>query len=93
MISLEDALQILYNWIDPKSHVSCYGLSFDIPILENAFRACGYTKMPWNYKNLLCSRTIATLYGVYPLRDEKVHHNALHDAKAQAQMLIDIFKQ
>lgn len=92
MISLEDALDILYNWIDPKSHVSCYGLNFDIPILENAFRACGYTKMPWKYSNLLCTRTISELYGVKPKRDEATHHNALHDARAQAQMLIDIFK-
>lgn len=87
---LADALALFVDWVDVDGHFTGYGASFDEPILANAYRALGYSSTPWKYYKVRCARTIGDLYGVKPIRG-KDHHNALADAKAQAQMLIDIF--
>lgn len=90
--TLKDAMTLFYDWVDPNSSLSCYGMSFDVPIIQNALLTVGYKKMPWNYRKLRCARTIGELYGVHPKNDISKHHNALEDAKAQVRMLFEIFQ-
>ena len=70
--------------------VWCNGMNFDLPILDNAFRAVGL-RTPWPYYN---GRDFRTLKNMFPkelvnsLRVEpKVAHDALDDARAQALTL------
>jgi hypothetical protein len=68
------------------------GSNFDNKIIEAAYRAVSIKK-PWSYKQDRCYRTVAALYPhIIPPRPD-VKHNALDDAKAQAEHLQAILKQ
>lgn len=59
--------------------------TFDIPILMHAYNVCE-TKYPIPYRNTRDLRTLMDLYGrKVELSREGTHHNALDDAKYQAQ--------
>ncbi|HEY3694103.1 3'-5' exonuclease [Phenylobacterium sp.] len=60
-----------------------HGGNFDEPLLSAAYRVCGI-EPPWQFYDSRCTRTIFDLAGVKPERDGGTHHNALDDAKAQA---------
>jgi hypothetical protein len=96
-VPLKDALDQLFVFykaggaVHPWSH----GASFDIPILEHAARVAG-TQVPWKYWQAMCSRTVMALLGI---RNDKLAkldtdaHNALSDARRQAQTIIDAFSE
>lgn len=76
---------------DPK-HIDIWGngSDFDNVLLANAYKACRKT-LPWRYFNNRCYRTLKNLYSTVPsMVNLGVKHNALDDAKAQANHLIDI---
>lgn len=80
-----------FNWKDQE--VWCNGTSFDFPILENAFKACGL-EAPWDFWMM---RDFRTLKNIMPRTVQKAHavvpvlaHHALEDAKAQALMTISL---
>lgn len=59
------------------------GATFDVSIIENAYRQCGIT-IPWKYWNIRDMRTITDIYessrgGLYNGYDGNSYH-ALHDA-------------
>jgi DNA polymerase III epsilon subunit-like protein len=93
-LSLPVALQQLTNAFDWRDTlVWCNGLSFDLPILDSAYRACGM-QAPWQYYN---GRDYRTIKGELPKEifralevKPTIGHNALADAKAQAETLIAI---
>lgn len=65
------------------------GSTFDISMLENLFKMYGMER-PWNYNGIMDLRTFKRFVG----RGDKIpqpliHHNALEDAKTQAQYVID----
>lgn len=64
-----------------------HGANFDEPLLSAAFRAFKLPP-PWKFWDARCTRTIYDLAGVKPDRDAGVHHNALDDARAQAEAVI-----
>ena len=64
-----------------------HGANFDEPLLSWAFRAC-HVAVPWKYWDARCTRTLFALTGDRPDRAQGVHHNALDDAKAQAEAVI-----
>jgi hypothetical protein len=74
------------NWfveqraLRPWSHGAC----FDVPILEAAYKAC-FIPPPWSFWNVRDTRTLYDLAGVKVDRSSGTHHNALDDAKAQAE--------
>lgn len=92
--SLPSALLGLANAFDWRDAlVWCNGLSFDLPILDSAYRACGM-RPPWAYYN---GRDYRTVKYELPREDFKaievtpnIGHNALEDAKAQALTLLAI---
>lgn len=65
------------------------GADFDNVILANAYKAVGMTP-PWQFFNNRCYRTVAALRGSIKRNRFGTHHNALDDAKTQAQHLIEI---
>lgn len=76
---LNSFAQNFCGW-DDRVIVWGHGASFDPPLIEAAYRACGITP-PWTYKAIRDTRTlIALVPGVFVAND----HHALHDAWNQA---------
>lgn len=93
-LTLLEGLMGLKNFIGVhQPRVWSNGANFDQPILSHAF-AQNEMRDPWPYWGSRCVRTYAALPGAE--RAEKVKptlaHNALADAKAQAQWVMNIHK-
>jgi len=92
---LDYALRSYSDWLGEEGKATdhyCWGLNFDIPILENAFRVCDLPK-PWKYWNLKCARTLHAFLDTGKIeKREGTYHNAKDDAVTQANDLIRIFK-
>jgi len=90
--TLSEALSELSNFIISnklKYPWSC-GAGFDLPILTNAY-AVTNQKVPWDFWNARCYRTIKALFKAREAEDFiGVPHNALDDAKHQAKHLSKI---
>lgn len=69
-----------------------HGANFDEPLLSAAFRAA-HVEVPWRYSDARCTRTIFALTGEKPNREQGTHHNALHDARAQAEAVIRAYRK
>tara|TARA_R110002167_G_scaffold342924_1_gene551798 strand:- start:95 stop:625 length:531 start_codon:yes stop_codon:yes gene_type:complete len=69
------------------------GSSFDITILESALYALGYEtgKLPWKFWDIYDLRTLTNILG-RKLEKTGINHNALHDAIAEAKLLIEMLK-
>lgn len=61
----------------------CHGATFDVPLLDAAFKACGLTT-PWEFWNVRDTRTLYDVAGVKVDRKSGTHHHALDDAINQA---------
>ena len=93
-VSLATALDNLATWLrsqpaPPK--VWGNGSSFDITILEHGYLKGGVgLAVPWHFTNIRDMRTIVDVAGLdngeWPTR-VGVHHNALDDARYQAQVI------
>ena len=70
------AQQARYPW--------CHGATFDVPILDAAYAACGL-QTPWKFYDVRDTRTLYDLADVKVDRSAGTHHNALDDATAQAK--------
>jgi exodeoxyribonuclease VIII len=68
------------------------GTDFDIPKLTNAYKLCG-AKVPWGYNSVRDARTLYKVYSSYGLKPPELNkHNALADARWQAEYLVSIFR-
>lgn len=89
-VSLRAALNRLSDLFEGHEPVWANGVNFDLPILENAYRACGM-EAPWKYYNTRDFRTVKNMFSkdfLNSLRVEPVvAHNALDDARSQALTL------
>lgn len=65
------------------------GASFDNVVLRTAYERCMFPT-PWNFRNDRCYRTLASMAPNALKVESQVPHHALHDARAQAQTLINI---
>lgn len=72
-------------------HVWGYGPEFDNVVLTNAFNVVG-ARLPWHYRNNRSLRELRHLYPNVSVPREGTFHNALDDAKRQAQMLREIMR-
>ena len=61
------------------------GADFDLPLLAEAYRRCGFSAPPWPYNRGRCLRTLSALAPTAARARPKVAHNALDDATAQAE--------
>ena len=94
--SLFQTLQELTTWLSKnggnKSSTVMWGngSDFDNPILANAFKSVNL-EVPWNFWNNRCYRTMKEVLGKnIPMVKSGVQHNALADAKQQAEHLVKI---
>ena len=92
---LEDALEDLEFWLPDDCKVWGNGSIFDIAMLEDAYRQYEM-KIPWEYWNIRDMRTIKDMYessrGSWEKGYRGTKHNALEDAKYQAEMVIKMWK-
>lgn len=62
------------------------GAAFDLPILAEAYRRCGFGAAPWKHYNERCYRTLKNLRpDVTAPERAGTHHHALDDAVHQAK--------
>lgn len=85
---LKEVLWDFSAWVERNQieQVWCHGLTFDVPIIEEAYRRCGML-VPWSFRNCRDTRTLYALLDFSPsevLPDRGTHHNALHDSRYQA---------
>ena len=85
--SLYAALMEFSYWLaDFKTEVIlwCKGTDFDAAILADAYRVL-FTPLPWKYNNV---RDCRTVFKIAEWEPKKAAHNALQDAKDQADDLL-----
>lgn len=94
-IDLATALREFSETFSFEGEVWANGVSFDMPILENAFHAVGLP-IPWLYYNVRDYRTVKYLAPREVLTrvrvDPTTKHHALEDAKAQALTLMGLLE-
>lgn len=93
--AMNSFLDFMNTNLKSKSGVWANGITFDLSILRGAFNSVDI-EVPWHYKQECCMRPIRYLssivglrYHDYKERTNSVIHNALDDAKLQAQFIID----
>lgn len=76
-------LQEFSHWFGTARCVWSHGATFDIPIMENAYKTVGL-ESPWKYQNCRDTRTVFELARVYSkdLPSNNKHH-ALYDCYRQ----------
>lgn len=100
-VEMIEALAKFNEWCQSYSHhggISMWGngSDFDNVILANTYAQTDF-KAPWKFSSNRCFRTLKSLVPAEVQRDlwnkaseGLVHHNAVHDAKRQALMAIEI---
>lgn len=92
-VSLREALIDFQVWLqaygDKDTLVYGNGADFDNPILAACYSAIGRPQ-PWGAYNGRCYRTLKALAPHIKLIRKGTHHNALADAKCQAEHLMEI---
>lgn len=87
-IHLANALVEFSKWFPEWAKLWGNGASFDNAILSNAYSVLNL-KQPWDFWNDRCYRTVAAQHQLQRLQ-QGTHHNALDDARSQAEHLIQI---
>lgn len=96
---LKDCMEVIYQYCWNQDSVWSNGASFDIVVLESAFRQTLTNKpnpIPWPFYTIRDTRTLYEVAGVR-LKDKKygtkTTHNALEDAEHQAIVLQDAYQK
>lgn len=98
-VTTYDAIRDFKNWwitqaplnLHGGEFVWCHGATFDAPILEAVYNAIDDTA-PFKFYNVRDTRTLYALSKISPDRAKGTHHNALDDAVAQAEAVIESYK-
>lgn len=88
--SLAEILTRLSEWLPNRPKIWGNGATFDNIILRSAYKALSMD-VPWRYYDERCFRTLKKEVPVASVPFKGVHHNALDDARYQAQCAIEIF--
>lgn len=90
-VEIDKALVKFLDWIADAEGIIPWanGATFDLPIFENAFKLCR-RPIPWKFYNESCYRTLKRLYPGVLVARTGMKHNALDDARYQAQHLMRI---
>lgn len=91
-VSLTSSLGAFNKWLGDMTMTEIWAgpSHFDIPILETALREYGY-EVKWSHRNVRCLSTLTKLCEQLGVKDggdavrRVMHHNALDDARFQAQ--------
>jgi len=87
--SIQLVLNLFSAWVPAGSNMWGNGATADNVWLRSAYERLGLT-VPWHYRNDRCFRTVKAMHPPIELEDKGVKHNALADARWQAQYLIKI---
>lgn len=68
------------------------GADFDLPILAHAYKVCGQ-RVPWAPYNGRCYRSLKNFMPNIRIIRDGTHHNALEDAKAQAEHAVRLLNE
>lgn len=84
---IEGVLSLLRTFMITLGNFQIWGngVRFDVGILEDAYVACGYQELPWNFRN---ERDVRTLVSFAPSIKEHypfqgIEHNPIDDCKYQ----------
>lgn len=88
-ISMKTFLPDFCGWVNGKDvRVWGNGASFDVSIIESLINR-GQLMLPWKFWNIRCYRTLKAMHDIEKgVVRSGTHHNALDDAKYQAQCLM-----
>lgn len=90
--SIQHALKEFSDWIGGTNpEVWGNGATFDNVLVSEAYLACDI-KRPWRYPDERCYRTVKNMFPSVPMQLSGTAHNALDDARNQAEHLIAIMK-
>ena len=96
MDDLDGALKELDEFLPKDVKVWGNGPTFDMVILEDAYRQCEMV-VPWHFWNIRDCRTIKDLYeskrGGFDKKSGGTLHNALDDAKMQAKYVTMMWRK
>ena len=101
-IDLKDALVTFCFWAmkddDKKYTMWANGVTYDFAILRKAFDLCKLTNSHvfWTYRDEMCMRSLRKIgkgLGLPYEKDKEKAHNALYDAKVQAEYVIALYKK
>lgn len=92
--SLKLSLVQLSNFISRynKAKIWSYGANFDTVLIDDLMRTSD-VKIPWNYWDIRCLRTFCDDHHAPLPKDAGVLHNALDDARRQAQHMINVWSK
>lgn len=93
-LSLRDTLNHFSNWVmqfGDDVEIWGNGSDFDNAILQYAYNLLDM-KQPWKFYNNRCYRTLKNLFPEVALVRHGTHHDALDDAKSQAEHAVAILK-
>lgn len=90
--NVEEVLVAFKDWVGPQAPVTLWGngASFDLAILREAYNKVGFGF--YDSYNDRCYRTMKYLYPEIKKEDNPNLHNALEDARNQAEYLIRLLK-
>lgn len=97
-VAIGDALHQFAFWLQQVSPLAkdllVYGngADFDLPILAEAYRRCGL-RTPWLPYSGRCYRTLKNLRPEVKLVRTGAHHNALDDARSQAEHAVRLLNE
>jgi exodeoxyribonuclease VIII len=89
---LAEGLYHLSDILEDVEYVWGNGANFDISILDTAHELC-QMEAPWKFYNVRCYRTLKSMFPSVPKVKPTVAHCAAADAKAQAEHLINIYRE
>jgi exodeoxyribonuclease VIII len=81
------ALECFKDFVPTNAIVWGNGSDFDNTLLSAAYDACGMA-LPWKFYNNRCYRTVKGMFPDVKLERVGTAHNALDDAKSQAEHLM-----
>lgn len=88
---INEVLERFAAWIgDKRTEMWGNGAGFDNVLLGDAYDRAHMLR-PWHFWNDRCYRTLKNIRSEVPMARTGTHHNALDDARSQAQHLIEIF--
>jgi hypothetical protein len=92
-MSQRDALDSFQQWVKGVELDGVWGngASFDNTIMSESYKRI-WLNPPWAFWKDRCYRTVKSLFPNVPIERNGTHHNALDDARSQAQHLIKISK-
>ena len=90
-ISLDVTLYHFRQWLKPDEVTGMWGngAAFDNVILAESYKRLGL-EAPWPFWTDRCYRTMKSLFSNVPIVRSGTHHNALDDARTQAEHLVAI---